>query len=336
MSRTDYHIIRISFRRTRRRKCLTLLTSLVVCSLICQSCFTGIEGTKKITVSKEEKRLLTPTPEELLLSDVVGQNIKDWTSGKKFLISDQRAEYIITPMDASAPVSTIVGDTIEYKETYTSKGFDGSDDIHIIFSSGNGLYDYSTRLGGLRQTDDIASDRLPMLIDLDMIDQANSILSGMTVYPLSINWIDNNSNLRHGCRYLRAEIIKVTPGNQINPMMVEFYIPEEKTTGYYLMNFDNRDSNAKTFPSLFSLTDPRKQNSSISAENWDKICHAVTALGMTKRECRLALGLPDDVTSTRDYSSTIDVWRYADGTVLFFRDGLLTNTNGTTIQDTQL
>ncbi len=333
MRNFDLHIITGS---TAFRKRLTFMSLLAICSLCCQSCFTGIEGTKKITISKEDKRLLTPKPEELILSDIKGQNIKEWIPGKKFLLTDQRAEYIIAPMNGAPAVSNLVGDTIVFKDTYDIKGFDGSDDTHIIFSKGDDLYDYSPRLGGLKQTADITSDRLPMLIDLDMIDQANSILSGMTVYPLSINWLDSDSSLSHGCRYLKANIVSVTPGNQINPMLVEFYVPSENATGYYLMNFDNRDSNAKTFPSLFSLTDPRKQNSNISAENWDKICHAVIALGMTKNECRLALGPPEDVTSTRDYSSTIDVWRYADGTVLFFRDGVLTKANGTSLQNSSL
>ena len=46
---------------------------------------------------------------------------------------------------------------------------------------------------------------------------------------------------------------------------------------------------------------------------------------MTKDECRLSLGNPDELQSGHNTSQTLDIWQYSDGTYLFFSDGILTN-----------
>jgi hypothetical protein len=45
---------------------------------------------------------------------------------------------------------------------------------------------------------------------------------------------------------------------------------------------------------------------------------------MTKEECRLSLGNPAEVDTGHDYSQTLDLWKYNDGTTLWFEDGILT------------
>ena len=46
---------------------------------------------------------------------------------------------------------------------------------------------------------------------------------------------------------------------------------------------------------------------------WEMICAGKVREGMTKEECRLSLGNPDDVDSGHDWNSTLDIWRYENG-----------------------
>ena len=73
------------------------------------------------------------------------------------------------------------------------------------------------------------------------------------------------------------------------------------------------------------MTDPKLDYPSVSQETWENICNGRVALGMTKDECRLALGNPSEVDAGHNWSSVIDVWGYRDGTFLQFQDGLLIN-----------
>ena len=46
--------------------------------------------------------------------------------------------------------------------------------------------------------------------------------------------------------------------------------------------------------------------------------------GMTKAECKLSLGNPDEVKKIPTYSGLREQWIYNSGAYLFFVDGLLT------------
>ena len=76
-------------------------------------------------------------------------------------------------------------------------------------------------------------------------------------------------------------------------------------------------------PKLYRLSAPTTSYPAISDENWALIQKGKIRLGMTKEECRLSLGNPTSTDSGHDYSSTIDIWKYEDGTFLRFQDGLL-------------
>ncbi|MDE6400707.1 MAG: hypothetical protein K2L68_07600, partial [Muribaculaceae bacterium] len=62
----------------------------------------------------------------------------------------------------------------------------------------------------------------------------------------------------------------------------------------------------------------------IEDDVWQLICSSKVRTGMTKDECRLALGNPKEVDSGHDYTQTLDLWHYSDGAVLWFEDGILT------------
>ena len=80
----------------------------------------------------------------------------------------------------------------------------------------------------------------------------------------------------------------------------------------------NRD-----FDALFVAADPHLDYPDISDVNWEHITRGQVVVGMTKQECRLALGNPKTVNEAPDQGGMKEYWYYDGGTYLFFADGLL-------------
>jgi hypothetical protein len=79
----------------------------------------------------------------------------------------------------------------------------------------------------------------------------------------------------------------------------------------------------RDFDSLFSLTDPHLSYPAITGENWELITRSRVVEGMTKEECRLALGKPNSINENPDPSGMKEYWYYDGGSYLYFVDGLL-------------
>lgn len=78
------------------------------------------------------------------------------------------------------------------------------------------------------------------------------------------------------------------------------------------------------FSSLFSLSDPKEDYPNIAPEIWDLICKGRVCEGMTKEECKLSLGNPQEVDRGHNWDQLLDVWTYSDGSYLFFINDRLT------------
>lgn len=311
------------------------VTAALASWMMLTSCFTGIEGTKTITMSKEERQLAERTPEEKLLDNVKGDSLQNWRVGKPFIVADERASVLLVPASGSASVADIVGDTIYYAGNFDDTGLSGENELNLVFTSKNGAdrYTYNVRQAmgqnGKEGAHSVFSDRIPMLIDVETVDKISCVISGRRVYLLSADWIGEEGHRFKGKKFVEARINKVSAGNMVFPVRVDFECvssPHEQSQGSYMMNYSDEKGGSRSFASLFSLTDPRKRYPQITDNMWVSICDSRVVPGMTKEECRLALGAPSDVNAGRDYSHTLDIWQYADGTVLFFEDGLLTGT----------
>jgi hypothetical protein len=79
----------------------------------------------------------------------------------------------------------------------------------------------------------------------------------------------------------------------------------------------------RSFSNLFSFTDPRRNYPNITDEYWQLITSGTVTTGMTRDECRLALGAPKDVDRQTGYSSVHEMWGYENGIYLIFEDGIL-------------
>lgn len=290
------------------------------------SCFTGVESTKKITLSKEDVKSLKLTEEEKFFESVSGQPLSEWKPGKLFAAADDRTALIFEreglPVD---PVSlNIGGKHLSFTGTGTRISPDGSNVVILKFECQGQPYFYNTGKSQDEAPLTVTSDAIPMLIDLDMVERAKELLAGKKLWTRTPLWYDSLGNRIPGKKYVPVTVREVVPGTQIFPIKVAFEDDADKTGAWVFMNFGHGGKDSRSFANLFYLSDIRRKYPAIEDEVWQLICNEKVKTGMTKEECRLALGTPTDVDSGRDYSHAIDLWNYNNGTMLWFEDGILT------------
>lgn len=293
-------------------------------TLLFTSCFTGVEGTKKIKLSRDDRKSLEPTPEEQFFVGVKGMPLSKWEKGKPFIAPDDKTILLFEQDGLSADLSTshLKGAMLEFEGIDRRLGADGETYAAIVFSGNGNHYVYNTGKT-LDVAEEIRSDQIPMLIDYDMVIEARELLVGKRLWIKSPLWYDNNGNRINGFKFVPVTITDVEPASLAFPLKIRFTNDEGKYA-WVFMNYGNSGTESRSFPALFSLTDIRDRYPSVTDDVWDMICRGRVKTGMSKLECKLSLGNPEEVNSGHDYSQTLDLWHYSDGTTLWFEDGLLT------------
>ena len=162
-----------------------------------------------------------------------------------------------------------------------------------------------------------------MMIDEKMIDYTRTLLMGKQLWTRSPLWYDEEGNRIPGRKFVPVTIEDVEAGTLVFPVKLKF-IADDGSHAWMLMNFGNSTAESRAFANLFYLSDYRKNFPNITDEVWNLICRGEIEAGMTKTECNLSLGNPSEVDAGHDYSQTLDLWHYPNGTVLWFEDGILT------------
>lgn len=302
---------------------LMAVTATAMISL--SSCFTGVEGTKKITLSKDDKKALRPSPEDEFFRPVSGLPLSGWEIGRPFIAADNKTLLIFEqqglPLDPNEV--NISGKTLKYSGSESRPAPDGSKTTVLIFTDGDNNYRYNTGKNVATAPEEVKSDQIPMMIDLAMIESSRKLLIGKQLWTRSPLWYDENGNRIKGYKFVPVTIDAVEPGTLVFPVKVRF-IAGDGSKAWAFMNFGNSGTESRAFANLFYLSDFRKNFPAITDEVWKLICEGNITGGMTKLECKLSLGNPSEVDAGHDYSQTLDLWHYPDGTVLWFEDGLLT------------
>lgn len=291
------------------------------------SCSTGIEGTKRIKMSRNDLKAVRPSQEDLLEDSIYSLPVEKWGRGKRFLINDEKFALVYEKADEflRGIDSTLTGKVIAFRNL-TKRTTPGGDEIAVLeFDSADGIYRYATTRTQVSVKENFTGLDLPMLIDLDMVAMADSVLAGRTLWTLSRLWYDKDGNSIPGRKYVPISVKHVYPGNNLFPLEISFVDDKGKDYNLY-MNIRTGSgigAESRTLGSLFSLTDPKAKYQSIIPEYWEAICDGKVLVGMTKDECRLALGNPAEVDTGHNWNTLIDIWGYSDGTYLRFQDGLL-------------
>lgn len=303
-----------------RKSIISYILILFLC--VSTGCNTGIESTKTITFSRDDRKRLAPTPEEKLMEDLRSQVLSEWSKGKRFLVSDNRVSVVFDPYSVNPDEGDLAGKVIEYEGVATKTTPGGADEAVIVFKDGSRILQYSTGKTPEVAATSISGMDVPMLIDLDLVEKARKILLGKKVWTRSQLWYDTDENKIDGRKFVAVDITDITPGTMVFPLKISI-IDEKGNPAVMYMNAGGAGNESRTFQNLFSLTDPKIKFPGIQDEVWSLIQQGKVRPGMTKEECKLSLGNPSDVNSGHDWNSTIDLWQYTNGTFLRFQDGVL-------------
>lgn len=295
-----------------------------LCAISLSSCFTGIESTKKINLSREDKKLSNPTAEEKFMASIQGLPLKEWEQGKRFIAADDKALLVIVPQEGltSTPPDNVKGKILVFNGVQSKMNPAGILTVVLLFTDGTYLYAYDTGKDFDGAMENVMSDQIPMLIDESMVENARNLLVDKKVFTRSPLWYDEEGNRIDGRKFVEVTILEVQPGDLVFPLNLK--IEDDKGgRAYILMNFGTADNDSRAFQHIFSLTDPKKHYPNIDKETWEYITQGKVKEGMTKEEVKLALGNPKEISSGHDYSQTLDIWQFDNGRLLWFEDGRL-------------
>lgn len=289
------------------------------------SCFTGIESTKTVSLSREDKKILAPTPEEEYFKGVKPQSLSEWKKGKQFMAADNKTILIFDQqgLPADPNSASLGGKILSFEGIKPKLELDGTQSTSLIFSENGRYYQYNTGKSSSIASDQVMSDQIPMLIDLDMVKEAKDLLQGTKLWIRSPLWYDEDGNRVQGRKFVGITVEDVLPGDISFPLKLKF-VDDSGNEAWIFMNYGNSGTETRLFSNLFFLSDLRNKYPSITDEVWEIICKGGVKLGMTKEECKLSLGNPNDVNRGHDYNQTLDLWQYPNGTALWFEDGILT------------
>lgn len=297
--------------------CIAMLLSL-------EGCFTGVESTKAITQKDVERAYSGNAGKTTQTIEIKLDTFPDWNMGKRFFVTGNNIRYIFSPSPQfNADTLTLEGKEISYDGYTIGISIDGRPVVNLHFKYGTTGLQYNTN----RTMDDITrrhSSRLevPFLVDLDEVERLKDVLRGKSLYIKTSIWYDSNGEMTWGRKYVKVNITDVLPGDKVFPFRIEFN--DAGRTAYVFMSY--RDNYLqRSFDNLFSDADLRQLYPAISDENWQRIINGQIATYMTKEECRLSIGPPDNLERIPTYNGVREYWYYSNGTYLIFdEEGLLT------------
>lgn len=299
----------------------------VWCALacLCTGCFTGVESTKTISLSRSEMRRTAPTAEDTLMSRVGAVPLSQWKRGRTFFVTDPRLSMMLVQRTVPADSADRPhrGDLLQYDGTSMEHHPDGTKTLSVALSDGDKRYLYDTGLDSLVAQDGFYSSSMEGVVDVECVHALDRLLHDRRLWTRSRLWYDQNGHPDEGRKYVPVTVSAVTPGDMVYPLRI-YFTDDSGCTGCYMMSLPGASpGTSRRFQSLFTLTDPRSMHQHIEPEVWALIQAGKVRVGMTKDECRLSWGEPDDSDSGRNYTSTLDVWKYDGGRYLMFENGLL-------------
>lgn len=276
-------------------------------------------------MSKEDEKLMAKSPEQQYAASIQGTPLSAWEKGKMFLAMTDRTLYIFEPNGSSGDLigENISGRKLSYLGVDRLVNPDLKDECVILFSDGRNTFRYRTKKTMDEALKEIDSSKLPLLGDLDLVESWRQKLNGTTLWTRSNLWYDYNGNRLPGLKFAKVIVEDVVPSAGDFPMKVKITGPNGEKA-FLNMNYTSDMYDSRNFAALFYLSDPKKKYPNITNEVWTLIQRGKLGEGMTKEECKLSIGNPDEVQSGHSRSQTIDIWQYNDGTYLMFEDGLLT------------
>lgn len=275
-------------------------------------------------MSKEDLKQMLLTEEQIFAREITGVPLSQWEKGRPFVAMSQRTLYMFEPTGLSYQDSnSMEGKTLTF-EGFESKLTPGlNEECILLFSDGSNTYRYDSGKPTETAMAEVVSNRMPLLSDVVISRQWSERLKGKRLWTKNNLYYDANGNRVPGIRYAEVIVEGVEPSTGDFPMKVRI-LTSEGERAYINMNYNSETTDSRSFPQVFFLSDPKNRYPQISEENWKSIQKSRVRVGMTKEECRLALGTPDELNGGHNANQTMDIWQYNNGAYLMFTDGLLT------------
>ncbi len=291
-------------------------------TLLLQSCFfTGVESTPRITAGDVKREREPVTAEDTFLASTADAPLGQWYPGKEFVVTDPRISLIF---GATAPSGGLpAGGTITFAGASEARSVAGLPVTDLTFLSPGGnelVYRINRPLATLMEERSLS---VPYTIQSSVVSSADSAMRDRDLYILTLAWRDSTDTpIDGGRKFVKVHIDSVTPGNSHFPLKASF----TDTHGLSACIFFHPGAKGafpRTFPTIFSVTDPYLRYQSTMPATWDLITRGKVADGMTREECRLALGAPKEIDRGATQSYLREAWLYENGVYLLFEDGIL-------------
>lgn len=288
-------------------------------------CFTGVESTPRITAGDVARQsAAVATAEDRYLADVKGEPVADWQPGKKLTVTDERLK-MVTQRRGDSFNGPWKGRELTFAGLRPAKSITGEEALDFYFTLEGDTIVY--RNGGNRAEvlKNEAGTAVPFTVEQTMVERGRALMKGKHYYTLTGIWRDSTDQVAAGRKYVEVEVTDVRAGSADYPLMVEIRETEGESpmSGMLLLTPRPDARGSRTFASQLSLSNPRDKYPTVEPENWKLIADGKVRPGMTKLECRLALGAPTDLDRGAGYSSVYEKWVYGNGVVLIFEDGKL-------------
>lgn len=299
-----------------------LIASALIVAIM-QSCFTGIESTKRISEKDVNKNIVHSNSSlDGIFNDDLSYLDKQPIVGRRLIANDDKINLIFEKRESSTVPFLSVGDTLLIVAIDSISNYDGREMSRIkLIDVNNNQYSIknNTPYSELIETNKIS---IPFTVNTELIKAVSDKLRNKTYYITTTNRYDLNNNLRRGKKFIPVTVKNITYGNYYYPiklLLVDSYGDEFNE---YISVNDN-DPMPRKLSSIFSEKNPQLNYPLISNENWNNIINGIVVQGMTKDECRLSLGQPSNIDRQPGYSYMREVWTYEDGRFLIFIDGVL-------------
>lgn len=198
----------------------------------------------------------------------------------------------------------------------------------ILKSESSGLeyiYEFNSKISDFCNKEKDMSD----FVFLNDIDKACELLIGKTLYFNYETWFTANNTITLSTKYIPVVINNIGLSHDGYCKIAfetsssdEFYI-KVKLSG---TNESDYNISLPDFANVFSFKDPKLKYPNITRAKWKLIQNRDIEIGMSKTECRLSYGEPDDINSTLTGYGNREQWVYENqfgNTYLYFRNGRL-------------
>lgn len=304
-----------------------------------QSCFTGVESTPKISLSDVRKQqAATVTDEQRFLAGLAPTPPSQWRPGHRFRVDDAKIGLALT--SASASADSLPGRDLIFDSFSPAVSLTGTDATEIAFHADlpGGRAEYFYRVSvDISELDTLESIQVPFTVDMDLVARVDSLMRGRRLYVRTPMWYraDGDRSAVAGLRHVPVVVDSVVAGDSNYPLGVVFTLVDAgqarllepsgaPCTRMVFMTVGKSRAATRNFELLFSFRDPREIYPGIKDDVWQLIVRSRVKEGMTREECRLALGAPATLRRIPTYGGMREQWQYSDGVYLYFDDGFLT------------